>query len=186
MIHTIEVCMKKIKNYLISLYRYCYLKLIIPMKKERNNPQYSAWGTAVGLFCGFTPVVGQMNIVLLIWLVARFFKFHFSLPIGIAWTWISNSFTNIPLFYLYYIIGSFIMGQEIGGYSEFIGFFENGIMEGVKQIFIFWGKPILLGSFILMIFFSVTGYFISYRYACRLRDKYAARKMQNSNLEGAF
>jgi len=186
MMHIIEVYMKRIKNYLISLYRYCYLKLIIPMKKERNNPQYSAWGTAVGLFCGFTPVVGQMNIVLLIWLVARFFKFHFSLPIGIAWTWISNSFTNIPLFYLYYITGSFIMGQEIGGYSEFIGFFENGIMEGVKQIFIFWGKPILLGSFILMIFFSVTGYFISYRYACRLRDKHAARKMQNRNLEGAF
>ena len=79
-----------------------------------------------------------------------------------------------------------MMGQEIGGYSEFIGFFDNGIMEGIKQTFIFWGKPILLGSFTFMIFFSVTGYFISYKYACRLRDKYNLKKIQNKNLEGAF
>lgn len=182
----IEVYMNKIKNYLNNLFRYCYLKLIIPMKRERHNPKYIAWGTAIGLFCGFTPIVWQMNIVLLIWVIARFFKFHFSLPIGLAWTWVSNSFTNLPLFYLYYITGSLIMGQEIGGYSEFIGFFDNGIMEGIKQTFIFWGKPILLGSFTFMIFFSITGYFLSYRYACRLRDKHAARKMQNRNLEGAF
>ncbi|WP_242348476.1 DUF2062 domain-containing protein [Mucispirillum schaedleri] len=174
---------KKIKNYFNNLYRYCYLKLIIPIKKERHNPKYIAWGTAVGLFCGFTPIVWQMNIVLLIWFIARFFKFYFSLPIGLAWTWVSNSFTNLPLFYLYYITGSFIMGQETGGYNEFISFFENGLMEGIKQTFIFWGKPIILGSFAFMMFFSITGYFISYRYACRLRDNWNVKRIKNKLLE---
>lgn len=69
------------------------------------------------------------------------------------------------------------MGQETGGYDEFTGFFNNGIMEGIKQTFIFWGKPILLGSFVFMMFFSITGYFISYRYACRLRDNWNIKRM---------
>lgn len=149
----IEVKMKKIKAFINRLYRYGYLKLIIPIKKERHNPKYIARGTAIGLFCGFTPMIWQMYIVMLIWIISRFFKFHFSLPIGLAWTWVSNYFTNLPLFYLYYITGSMLMGQEIGGYNEFISFFQNGIMEGVKMTFISWGKPILLGSLTFMIFF---------------------------------
>ncbi len=75
------------------------------------------------------------------------------------------------------------MGQETGGYNEFISFFENGLMEGIKQTFIFWGKPILLGSFAFMMFFSITGYFISYRYACKLRDNWNVKKMKNKLLE---
>ena len=134
------------------------MKLIIPMKRECHNPQYIACGTAVGLFCGLTPIVWQMNAVFIIWFIARLFKFHFSLPIGLAWTWV----------------------------SEFMGFFQNGIIEGIKQTFIFWGKPILFGSFIYMVLFSTAGYFISYKYACRLRDKYIARRINNKNLEGAY
>lgn len=184
--HKIEGIMSKIIQFFKNIYKFIYLKLIIPMKRERNNPEYVARGTAVGLFCGLTPLVMQMNIVFVIWLAAKIFKMHFSLPIGLAWTWVSNTFTNIPLLYIYYITGSFLMGQDIGGYNEFVSFFQSGIMEGIKQTFIYWGKPILLGSFIFMMFFSITGYFLSYKYVCRLRDKYAAKKMQSKRLEKAF
>ena len=70
--------MRKRKNYLTDLYRYSYLKLIVPIKRERHNPEYVARGTAVGLFCGLTPIVWQMNIVFVIWLAAKLFKIHFS------------------------------------------------------------------------------------------------------------
>ena len=30
--------MRKRKNYLTDLYRYSYLKLIVPIKRERHNP----------------------------------------------------------------------------------------------------------------------------------------------------
>ena len=89
--------MRKRKNYLTDLYRYSYLKLIVPIKRERHNPEYVALGTAVGLFCGLTPIVWQMNIVFVIWLAAKLFKIHFSLPVGLAMTWVSNTFTNLPL-----------------------------------------------------------------------------------------
>lgn len=175
--------MRKRKNYLTDLYRYSYLKLIVPIKRERHNPEYVARGTAVGLFCGFTPMVWQMNIVLVIWLAAKLFKIHFSLPVGLAMTWVSNAFTNLPLLYLYYITGSFMMGQEIGGYDEFIGFFQSGIMEGIKQTFIFWGKPILMGSIIYMVFFSILGYFITYRYASKLKEKFIAKHRIKHNIK---
>lgn len=71
-----------------------------------------------------------------------------------------------------------MMGQEIGGYSEFMGFFQSGIMEGIKQTFIFWGKPIIIGSLVYMISFSILGYFITYRYASKLKEKFLARRMQ--------
>ncbi len=170
--------MNKRKNYLTRLYRYSYLKLIVPIKKERSNPEYIARGTAVGLFCGFTPMVWQMNIVLLIWLAARFFNINFSLPIGLAWTWVSNTFTNIPLLYLYYVTGSLLMGIDIGGYSQFTGFFQEGIIDGIKLTFIEWGRPILLGSLCYMIIFSTAGYFISYKYAVKIKEKYMQRKFR--------
>lgn len=176
--------MRKRKNYLTDLYRYSYLKLIVPIKRERHNPEYVARGTAVGLFCGLTPIVWQMNIVFVIWLAAKLFKIHFSLPVGLAMTWVSNTFTNLPLLYLYYITGSFLMGKETGGYGEFMSFFQAGIIEGIKQTFIFWGKPILVGSFIYMITFSILGYFISYRYAKKFKERFIEkhRKKHNKDL----
>ncbi len=171
--------MQKRRNYLNRLYRYSYMKLIVPIKKEREHPEYIARGTAVGLFCGFTPMVWQMNIVLFIWLICRFFKFHFSLPIGLAMTWVSNAFTNIPLLYLYYITGSVIMGHNIGGYDEFTSFFADGVMNGIKLTFIEWGKPIILGSISYMVIFAIIGYFISYRYAVKLQKR-RLRKLEKS------
>ena len=125
--------MRKRKNYLTDLYRYSYLKLIVPIKRERHNPEYVALGTAVGLFCGLTPIVWQMNIVFVIWLAAKLFKIHFS--------------------------------------------------EGIKQTFIFWGKPILMGSIIYMVFFSILGYFIAYRYASKLKEKFIAKHRIKHNIK---
>ena len=67
-----------------------------------------------------------------------------------------------------------------------MGFCQNGIIEGIKQTFRFSGKFIRFGSFIYMVLVSTAGYFISYKYACRLRDKYVARRINNKNLEGAY
>lgn len=76
-----------------------------------------------------------------------------------------------------------MMGQEVGGYDEFIGFFQSGIMEGIKQTFICWGKPILMGSIIYMVFFSILGYFITYRYASKLKEKFIAKHRIKHNIK---
>lgn len=169
--------MKKIKNLFTGMYRYIYYKLVVPMKRERKNPQYIARATAVGIFCGFTPMFWQMNLVFVIWLAARFFKIHFSLPIGFAWTWISNTFTNIPLFYLYYLTGSFLMGKEIGGYSLFMSHFDSGIIDGFKEIIVGYGPAILLGSTVYMAAGAVIGYFLSYRFAVKALRKLEERRL---------
>lgn len=169
--------MEKIKSMFLGMYRYIYYKLIVPMKRERKNPKYIARATAVGIFCGFTPMFWQMNIVLVIWVIARFFKIHFSLAIGFAWTWISNTFTNIPLFYLYYLTGSFLMGKEIGGYNSFMAYFDNGIMGGLKSMIVDYGPAILLGSTVYMVAGAVIGYFLSYWFAVKALRKLEERRM---------
>lgn len=164
--------------------RYINYKIIIPMKREKRGPEYIARGTAVGLFFGFAPVVWQMNFVLVAWLIGRFFKWHFSLPIGLAWTWVSNTVTNIPLLYLYYIIGHFIIGEgKPGGYKTFLAFFNDGLWNGIKLLAKGWGVPILIGSSILMVISAVVGYFLAFRYA-QMRDKRReAKRLKNMKNE---
>ncbi len=158
----------KSKLYLFfrSIYRYSYYKLIIPIKREKRGAEYIARGTAVGLFFAFTPIVWQMNIVLLFWIFARLFKWQFSLPIALAWTWVSNAATNLPLFYLYFITGRIITGNfDLGSYGEFISFFNNGLWDGLKAVFASWGVDILIGSFFYMVTASTIGYITTYRWA---------------------
>ncbi len=155
-----------------ALYRYFYYKVIIPIKRERRGPEYIARGTAVGIFFGLTPMVWQMNMVLIFWVVMKYFKWNFSLPIGLAWTWISNTVTNIPLLYLYYITGRFMLGNpDHGGYDSFMSYFAGGILEGMKIIVKKWGGSILLGSIVYMTAGAAIGYIISYRYAKYRRNK---------------
>ncbi len=171
-LNDIDINMNNIYNFFRAIYRYCYYKLIIPIKRERREPYYIARGTAVGLFCGFTPIVWQMNIVLLFWVVAKYFKWQFSLPIALAFTWVSNAATNLPLFYLYFVTGRILTGNfDLGSYQEFIAFFDVGIWQGLKDVFASWGVSIVIGSSFYMITASTIGYILTYRWASKRKAK---------------
>ena len=175
--------MEKIKKFFKDMNRYIYYKLIIPMKRERRNPKFIARATGIGLFIGLSPTLWQMYIVLGLWFLLKQVKFHFSLPIGLAWTWVSNAFTNIPLFYLYYLLGSIILGREHGGYSVFKSVFDDGIIAGTKTLFVNMGTPILIGSFALMVVFGVLGYFSTYYIFTAINKKRVAKKLEENRLE---
>ena len=149
-------------SYFGRFYRYCYLKLIIPTKREKQNAKYIARATGIGIFCGLTPIFWQMNIVLIIWVVAKYFKFSFSLPIALAWTWISNGATNLILFYIYYKLGLFLLGRSGTSFDSFMALFNNGFFHNIKSMFYEYVEPIIAGSFTLMIIFSVLGYITAY------------------------
>lgn len=159
------------EGFFQPIIRFIHYKIIVPIQREKRGPVYIARGTAIGLFFGFSPMIWQMNFVLLAWVIGRFFKWNFSLPIGLALTWVSNTVTNIPLLYLYYIIGNFLTnGGKPGGYKTFVAFFNDGIWNGIKLLAKDWGISILIGSAIMMVTSAVAGYFISYRYA-KMREK---------------
>jgi uncharacterized protein (DUF2062 family) len=108
-------------------------RLVVPLMRSRHTPEYSAWGTAIGLAWAFTPTVGiQMPLVLITWLLARrVFHWDFSLILGLAWTWATNVFTALPCYYLFYVTGRALLGRwdEVSGYEQFLalwhGFFRD-------------------------------------------------------------
>jgi hypothetical protein len=96
---------------------------VIPVMRSSHSPEHTARGVMVGMVCAMTPTVGlQMSIVLFIWFIAhRVFRWDFSLVNGIAWSWVTNVFTMVPVYYGFYVTGQVMTGQfsELGGYESF-------------------------------------------------------------------
>ena len=80
--------------------RLLYLKLIVPLKRSKHPVSYTARGVLVGMMWAMTPLVGiQMTTVWFTWITAKFlFKWDFSLPVALAWTWVTNVFTMFPIY----------------------------------------------------------------------------------------
>jgi uncharacterized protein (DUF2062 family) len=140
--------------------RLCYYKLIVPMKRDNQDPNYMARSTAIGMGGAFAPFIGQTWALIALWFIFKRTRFNFSLIITCAWSWLSNGFTNFPLFYSYYIIGAKILGKEsISGYEEFLPLFKDNILEGLGKLIEIYGYSILIGSSLYMAVFGVIGYF---------------------------
>lgn len=124
--------------------RLSRLKLLIPLKRSPHSAEYSARGVAVGMFWALTPLVGiQMYLCLMTWLLAKqTSSLRFSLVIACAWTWVSNVFTMLPMYYGFYITGQIMIGNwdNISGYDTFIRSFDFAFADNVG----FWDSMLEL------------------------------------------
>ena len=83
-------------------------KILSLIWQQDGTPYFKAKGTAVGVFSGCFPFFGFQTILGIF--LARIIKGNIVLAaIG---TWISNPFTYIPLYFLNYKIGSFILNDD--------------------------------------------------------------------------
>ncbi|MGY8991135.1 MAG: DUF2062 domain-containing protein, partial [Rhodospirillales bacterium] len=112
---------KSNNSWINGLNRLIRYRLLIPLKRSAHSPEYTARGVMVGMVWAMTPTVGiQMGLVFGTWLFTRkFFKWDFSLINGMAWTWTTNVFTLIPIYYTFYITGQLMMGRfdDLSGYD---------------------------------------------------------------------
>ena len=130
------------------------------MSRSYKNPAYLARSNAIGLGLAFAPFPGQVPVVLALWVLLRRTKYRFSLAISVAWTFISNVFTNLPLFYLYYMTGAYLSQDETAfSYTELKELFATGIFQAAGQI----GLNILCGSLLYMLIFGALGYYLGIR-----------------------
>ena len=152
----LNLMFRQLKNWLA----YMRKKVIEPMRRSYKNPAYLARSNAIGMGLAFAPFPGQVPVVLALWVLLRRTKYRFSLAISVAWTFISNVFTNLPLFYLYYLTGAYIRQDETAfSYAELKELFANGIFQAAGQI----GVNILCGSLLYMLIFGVLGYYLGIR-----------------------
>ena len=171
------------------LMRQVKYRLIVPLLRSQHPPEYTAGGTAVGLAWAFTPTPGiQMLLVFVTWFLARrFFERHFSLVLGLAWTWASNVFTGPPVLYLQYVTGQVLLGRwdDITGYASFANLWDSAfstdqpllqqIMTALKMAIRDWGLALWIGSIPWCALFGSLGYWWSLRFVQAHRRRRARR-----------
>lgn len=146
----------KLQNWLL----YMKKKVWLPMQRKHKTPHYLARSNAVGMSLAFAPFPGQIPVVFALWMICKRTNFRFSLSISVAWTFISNVFTNLPLFYLYYITGNLLLGTGNNlSYNQWQNMFGQNFGEAIKIL----GSRFLLGSFFYMVIFGCLGYFLALR-----------------------
>lgn len=169
--------MRKARSIWENCLRLIRMRLVIPLLRSPHPPEYKAKGVAVGLAWAMTPLVGiQMWLVFMTWITARkVFKWDFSLPLAIAWTWLTNVFTMIPTYYIFYVTGQIMRWQvdSIGGYTNLSRIIRNTFMSDLdfydKWVLFFklllqdWGVSMALGCLPWAVLFSICGYYMTLR-----------------------
>jgi len=156
-------------------FRAIRYRLVIPMLRTRHTPEYLARGTMLGLVLAFTPTTGiHSTLVLAIWFVAdRLFKWEFSVILALAWVWVANVFTVVPIYYLLYVTGQMILGHFGGhsGYDKFHHLWQRmhvGDLTLWQEIKLMveimlkdWGLAMCLGSIPWAILTGALGYWLT-------------------------
>ena len=179
--------MAKRHNWIQNLTRLLKLRLVIPILRSPHPPEHTARGVAIGTMWAMTPLVGiQMWLVSMTWIVyKKVFKTSFSLPLGLAFTWITNVFTMVPMYYIFYVTGQLMLGHwdSISGYSHLKEIIHKTFLSDlsfVQEWVLFfklllqdWGLAMIVGCLPWMIL----GYFLGSRLTIQvLKDYYLLRE----------
>ena len=171
-----------------KLKRICRYRLVIPLLRSPHPPKYKALGVSVGVAWAMTPLVGiQMYLVFMTWLaMKKIFKRDFSLVLGLAYTWITNVFTMIPIYYAFYVTGQLMMHRPITRYADlkdsmkavfFADYtFLEKIMASFKLLMQDWGLGMAVGCLPWALVFGVGSYYLTMRYE-RLRAELKQKRL---------
>lgn len=113
-----------------GLRRWLRYRFVVPIKRSRHPPEYTARGVSVGLFWALTPTFGvQMGLVLLNWIAFRRLgrRWDFNAVHAMAWTWVTNFATIVPAYYAFYVTGQVLLGRwdDLTGYDSFARLWET-------------------------------------------------------------
>lgn len=105
--------------------RWIRYRFVVPIKRSRHPANYTARSVAVGLFWALTPTVGiQMPLVGLNWIAFRKLnpRWDFNVIHAMAWTWVTNFATVLPVYYVFYVTGQVLLGRwdDLTGYDGFV------------------------------------------------------------------
>lgn len=173
-----------------AFFRTIRYRLVIPMLRTRSSPEYLARGTMLGLILAFTPTTGlHSTLVLAIWFVAdRIFKWEFSVILALAWVWVANVFTVVPIYYLLYVTGQAMLGRlgSHSGYAQFTHLWQRmhvGDLSLWQEVELMtkimvkdWGLSMCLGSIPWAAITGALGYWLTLKAVRTYRHGRAERR----------
>lgn len=138
-----------------------------------DTPHRIAWGSAIGVFVAFLPIVGiQMATSALLAKILRG-----NVPASVPWAWITNPVTIPPIYFGTFKLGAIFTGDEItlaeitARFSTIdnMGFWRS-IYEGYRVILdIYW--PMVIGGAIAGAAFGALTYFGIRAFVVRFRKR---------------
>lgn len=148
------------QNSLIYWLKRPFRLIIISLRKLRGHPEVIARGIAVGVFAGCFPFFGLQSVMgIILATLIRGSKLS-----AIAGTWISNPLTYLPIFWLNFKVGQWILGGETNfnphSTDSLESFFELGPTLVITLIF---------GCFVVGAITGTLSYFASFYILKRLR-----------------
>lgn len=166
------------------------------MLRTRHTPEYLARGTMIGLILAFSPTTGlHTTLVLAIWFVAdRLFKWEFSVILALAWVWVANVFTVVPIYYLLYVTGQMMMGRfsDFSGYAKFTHLWQRlhvGDLTLWQEIVLMtkimvkdWGLAMCLGSIPWATITGALGYWLTLGTVRAYRRRRGERRQRKAQL----
>jgi len=117
-----------------------------------DSPQAIALGTAIGVFFGMTPTVGLQLILVMITSAFTRKLFYFNRAAALVTVYISNPVTIVPIYYLLFWVGSWLVPGEItrdelAAVLQFDGI--EGWWAAVTRLAGDIGVPLLVGTAIV-------------------------------------
>ncbi len=179
-------------KYLQFLGRLIHKQIILPFQESHAPIHEVCLGTSIGLIWSMTPLIGiQMYLGLGTWIIFRLFRIRFYLPIAIAMIWITNPITLPFFYYIFYIVGKYVLivfgigFQEIS-FDTLISISKQsesmGLISGLYNWTIFlldrMGLPMFVGGFTVGIPMALLGYPITYK----LMNSYRKRKASEEGI----
>lgn len=169
-------------NFAQNILRLLKLRLVVPILRSPHPAEHTARGVAIGTMWAMTPLVGiQMWLVSMTWVFyKKVLKKTFSLPLGLAFTWLTNVFTMVPMYYVFYVTGQILMGHwdSISGYSHLKEIIKQTFMADLsfaeKWLLFFklllqdWGIAMIVGCLPWM----VLGYWLGNKLTLQLLKDY--------------
>ena len=121
------------------------------------NRHSAAGAVAVGLFCGLIPGPFQMLGAAICCIVLRV-----NLPLALITTLYTNPFTVVPLYFVGYSLGAWVLGGNGYTFSEPPSLSGMGLvswMEAFGRWLASLGEPLALGLLMMASVLAVVGYF---------------------------
>ncbi len=160
------------------------------MLRAAHAPEYAARGTMLGLVLAFTPTSGlHTTVAVALWvLAARLGRWQFSLILALAWTWVANVFTILPIYYLLYVTGQIMLGRftDLSGYAAFSDLWgtlhtgdhtlwQDAVLMA-RMVLEDWGLAMCLGSIPWAALAGALGYRASLKFIHAYRHRRATRR----------
>lgn len=144
-----------------------------------DSPERIARGCGIGIFCSVLPVLGQTLVAIVLTRLAGG-----NVIAAIPWSWISNPFTTVPIWYACYRFGALLIpGNNPLNWSQVAGIFtklhEATWKEAFTHGFDLFGAiaaPILLGTILVGLFFGTIGYILIRRTVPMIQARRSAKR----------